>query len=585
MAVFTRQNRHARVSETRADAAPEGKRRGLGVWWTFAGALVVLGAAIVAVAQNSQRVRLHYLAWNASVSLIVVVLTTALAAVLVDEVGGLIWRRRRRAKNGNRNELEHLRGRRAATRAPGRTVRCSLDLFVHTERHLMKRILLSFVVIVGLLAVGSGSALGQAARTTASPPTESSLPVISGTVQAGHTLTASSGTWGGVTPITYAYQWQQCNSSGTGCGAIHAATNQNYVLSNGDVGRTIRVQVTATNVDGTNQALSASTAAVVAVRVGAPVNTKQPNPSGTAKNGQTITVDDGTWSGQQPITFTYQWQSCTTPNPICTDLAGATGRSYLIGTSLVGSSLRATVTASNSAGKTSVFSNLTATVVATSTSPVNTSLPLISGSLSVGHTLQASSGVWTGLSTNPLAYQWSRCNANGTSCASISGATGKSYGVGNVDVGNGLRVSVTATNATGTTSAISASSAIVARVVQTGRFNAVLRAGQEVNGTHRTPSGAAGHFTAELTGKSLRWTLTFSHLSGRPTIAGLNRGLRGANGVAFKTLCRGCISAVHGTLTLTASQADTMLRGGTYVNIHTVRNRQGEIRGQLNRVS
>ena len=76
----------------------------------------------------------------------------------------------------------------------------------------MKRFLLSLVVIAGLLAVGSGSALGQAARSAASPPTESSLPTISGTVQAGHTLTASSGTWGGVTPITYAYQWQRCNS-------------------------------------------------------------------------------------------------------------------------------------------------------------------------------------------------------------------------------------------------------------------------------------------------------------------------------------------------------------------------------------
>ena len=109
MAVFAKQNRHATVSETRPGEARKSRSRGLGIWWTFAGALVVLGAVIVAVAQNSQHVRLHYLAWTASVSLIVVVLTTALAAVLIDEVGGLIWRRRRRAKNGSRSELEHLR--------------------------------------------------------------------------------------------------------------------------------------------------------------------------------------------------------------------------------------------------------------------------------------------------------------------------------------------------------------------------------------------------------------------------------------------------------------------------------------------
>jgi CHRD domain/SnoaL-like domain len=41
----------------------------------------------------------------------------------------------------------------------------------------------------------------------------------------------------------------------------------------------------------------------------------------------------------------------------------------------------------------------------------------------------------------------------------------------------------------------------------------------------------------------------------------------------------------RGTLTLTASQAAAMRAGGTYVNIHTLRNRNGEIRGQVNRVS
>ena len=43
-----------------------------------------------------------------------------------------------------------------------------------------------------------------------------------------------------------------------------------------------------------------------------------------------------------------------------------------------------------------------------------------------------------------------------------------------------------------------------------------------------------GHFTARLIGKTLTWTLTYSHLTGRPTIARLNKGVRGTNGVAFK---------------------------------------------------
>jgi uncharacterized integral membrane protein len=138
MTMFAKLNERARVSKTRPGAARKGRSRGLGIWWTFAGALVVLGAVIVAVAQNSRHVRLHYLAWTTSVSLIVVVLTTALAAVLIDEAGGLIRRRRRRAKNGNRSELEQLRSsheqQREAANEPASTLDLS-DLTVHTERH------------------------------------------------------------------------------------------------------------------------------------------------------------------------------------------------------------------------------------------------------------------------------------------------------------------------------------------------------------------------------------------------------------------------------------------------------------------
>ncbi len=445
----------------------------------------------------------------------------------------------------------------------------------------MRRIPFLLLAAATVLAL-SGPALASAVRTAASPA-NSTLPAITGSARAGQTLTASSGSWSGTTPISYAYQWQRCNSSGSSCGAITGASNQNYVASSGDLGSTIRVQVTASNGDGSNQALSAATGTVAAAG-GAPASTGQPNPSGKAEEGQTVSVGTGSWSGQQPITFSYQWQGCNAAGA-CTDIAAATAKSYLVATSQVGSALRATVTATNAVGKSSTFSNLTAVVIAKPSSPVNTSVPVISGSLLVGHTLQASGGLWTGLGTTGLGYQWARCNLNGTSCASISGATGQSYGVGQVDLGNALRVNVTATNATGTTSASSAASVITAGLALSARFNAVLRANQEPAHPTGTSSRAAGHLTARLSGKTLSWSLTFAHLSGRPSSVGLNRGLRGASGAAFKTLCRRCAAASHGTLTLTASQLDAMLSGGEYVNIHTSRNPGGEIRGQLTRVS
>jgi CHRD domain len=443
----------------------------------------------------------------------------------------------------------------------------------------MRRIPLLLVVTAGVLPLLAGSAIAAPARTAANPPVNSSLPAVSGTAREGQTLTTTNGSWSGVTPITYAYQWQRCNAAGSSCGTISKATNQNYVVSSGDIANTIRVEVTATNADGQGQALSVATGSIAASG-NAPANTKQPDPSGTAQDGKTISVDTGTWSGLQPITFTYQWQSCKPGGSDCTNLTGVTGSSFVIGTALVGTFLRATIIATNAAGKTSADSNATAIVIAKLAAPLNTVRPTISGLASVGNRLRAATGTWTGATS--FGYQWSRCDFNGSSCADIAGATGASFGVGTADRGMALRVTVTATNAAGSTSSVSIARGIPA--VKVASFNAVLRSGQEVRHPTRTSTAAAGHFVAKVTGKTLRWTLTFAHLSGRPTVARLNKGVRGVNGAAFKSLCKTCRSPVHGTVTLTASQLSALMSGRTYVNLITKRNTHGEIRGQIIRV-
>ena len=59
----------------------------------------------------------------------------------------------------------------------------------------------------------------------------------------------SNGGWSNE-PVSYAYQWQDCNSTGEKCTAIPGATNANYKVAKSDVGHALTVAVTATTAGG-----------------------------------------------------------------------------------------------------------------------------------------------------------------------------------------------------------------------------------------------------------------------------------------------------------------------------------------------
>ncbi len=102
--------------------------------------------------------------------------------------------------------------------------------------------------------------------------------------------------------------------------------------------------------------------------------------------------------------------------------------------------------------------------------PANTAPPTISDTTpQSGQTLTAGNGTWTGDQPIVFSYQWLRCNSGGQSCVQIPAATNQTYTVQAADVDNTLRVRVTGTNASGSSSAESAAtSRVTAGVPPTG---------------------------------------------------------------------------------------------------------------------
>ncbi len=95
------------------------------------------------------------------------------------------------------------------------------------------------VLVTASNAGGSAQARSTATAivTSALPPANTVLPLVTGSAAEGQTLSATNGTWLG-NPTSFAYQWEDCNTAGEACATILGATSSTYKLVAGDVGRT-----------------------------------------------------------------------------------------------------------------------------------------------------------------------------------------------------------------------------------------------------------------------------------------------------------------------------------------------------------
>jgi hypothetical protein len=282
------------------------------------------------------------------------------------------------------------------------------------------------------------------------PPTNSSLPTISGTARVASTLTVTPGTWNPRTSISD--EWYRCTSANacTDTG-ISAST---YPVTNTDLGDTIEAQETAVN--NTTSGPAVTSAPTSTVTNPPPTNSTLPTITGNDQQGQNLTEHNGTWS-PTATGFTYQWEECNSSGGACTQIDGATNSTYTLTLGDAGHTLdvRETATYANSAPSSPATSGHTGLVLPLP--PANSAAPTISGYPEQGQTLTAASGQWTN-NPNPSSYtyQWTVCSNPDSSCAAIPGANQQTYTVTAPDVGDTVLVAVTASNAGGTgTTAIS----------------------------------------------------------------------------------------------------------------------------------
>lgn len=112
------------------------------------------------------------------------------------------------------------------------------------------------------------------------------------------------------------------------------------------------------------------------------------------------------------------------------------------------------------------------------------------------------------------------------------------------------------------------------------KFEATLDGGQQ-NPPVTTKGKGTATLTFDTAKKKLSWNVKYSGLSGPATAAHIHgpaaMGENAGPVIPFKKLK----SPIKGSETLTDAQAADLEAGKYYVNVHTAANKDGEIRGQI----
>jgi hypothetical protein len=126
------------------------------------------------------------------------------------------------------------------------------------------------------------------------------------------------------------------------------------------------------------------------------------------------------------------------------------------------------------------------------------------------------------------------------------------------------------------------------QVEVTANFRVRMTAAREIPKPRGNVKRAFGFFRADVTkagtSAQLEWKLTYTRLTSRVIGAHIHRGAPGTTGRVVVALCGPCKSGVQKSVRLRPALVEALEDGLLYVNVHTRRNKKGEIRAQLPRV-
>jgi hypothetical protein len=189
---------------------------------------------------------------------------------------------------------------------------------------------------------------------TLTGPTAVAGPTVTGTAAQGRQLTASPGTWSGVGPVSFAYQWYRCDATASSCLMIRGATAPTYMLGSRDIAKTLGLALRATDSSGTATAY-AGVVGPIAPTPSVLISTAQPAIAGDPRRGQALVVSAGIWS-PGPSAVAYAWQRCNPNGRNCVPIEGATGSTYAVTAFDSGHALIVIVTATSTGNSQSAFS-------------------------------------------------------------------------------------------------------------------------------------------------------------------------------------------------------------------------------------